>query len=118
MLNLNRALSSATPALRSLFEYSLNKDIFTGKPLAPEDLPEDKLKKEKLKKVIMNNLRASWEWKRISSDEKTFVEKFLDSILGIRSYVFDELKGKRAYYQKKSRERAALRKLERMKNKK
>ena len=115
MLNLNRALSSATPALRSLFEYSLNKDIFTGKPLAPEDLPEDKLKREKLKKVIMNNIRASWEWKRISSDEKTFFEKFLDSVLGIRSYVFDELKGKRTYYQKKSRERAALRKLERMK---
>jgi len=115
---IRETVSSINPLLKGLFEIASNKDIFRGKPLADERLPDSKFLRAKIKQELINNLRFTNVWKRATDADRTTLSNFLDVILGINATPFDVQKGRENYLKELKGEREALRKEEREKNKK
>lgn len=105
-------VGSISPLIKGVFEVAANKDIFRGKPLADQRLPKDRLALEKIKQELINNLRAYNMYDKATDIERGKLEKFIDIVLGIKTYEFDSQLGKVLYRKRKIGEQRALRKLE------
>lgn len=105
-------MASLSPAIKFPFEVMANYNFFFGREIVDEDLPEMKKFLLKSKEALLNNLRITGFATKLTRKDLGFLEKVLDSLLGLKAFPYDEAKSKYWHYQRKEREQRALRKYE------
>lgn len=117
IFSLKKFVSASSPLIKGFGEIVANKDFFTGKPLADENLPNSKFQRERIKNWLLKQMRTTSYWKRATDEDRTSFQFYLDLLFGQRTYKFDEALGRKQYLSDKKRERKALLRFERSKKK-
>jgi len=105
-------LSTLNPILKLPFETLTNYSLFRGRNIADVNLPEDIQFREALKESLLNNLRISGYYRRLSREDISMIDKMFDVWLGIRVYPYEEKKQRYWYNKQRKKEKDALRRME------
>jgi len=110
MFQIKNYVSATSPLIKGWFEIIGNKNFFTGRPLANENLPESKFKREKIKNWVLDNLRVTSYWRKASKEDKDSFSLYLDLLFGLNVTPFDIAKSKKYELDSRKREISSERK--------
>jgi len=111
-------VSTMRPDVKALIEMASNYNIFYGREMVDSSLPEMVKLKEMVKQELLNNMRITGYWRKLNKDDTPKVLKILDMALGLSSYTYNEQSQKRWNRIDAEKERNALKKYNRSKEKK
>lgn len=118
IFSLDRHISSSSPLFKSLYEFVANKDLFTGKALADKNLPAGIQGRERLFQLAKNQIRLTSQWKKATNEEQEGWRRAMSIVLGISITKFDESKSVKFGKQREKRERSAVLRFQKTKDKK
>ena len=98
------------PDIKALPEILTNYNVYFGRNISDPDLPTDVKFRKAIKEEFLSSLRIAGYMRRFSKEDVPLIYKLLDFALGLKPYPYDEAKSRYWYFQRKERERRALRK--------
>ena len=110
-------VASISPFLKAPLEYAANYDFFRRRTLVNPDLPPNIANWTKAKKIIINNIRAESFFVKLSTDDRTLLEKFLNDIVGMNVYRYDQKAAKRIWSLTEKKQKRAIQREKQLKKK-